>query len=122
MIRALLVAAMALLPLPALAQQETSKAPGAVLRGLDKISGRTRDIEIQSGSSKSFGLLDIALTECRYPAGNRAGDAFAGLRIVDRSTESDAPVFEGWMIASAPALSALDHPRYDVWVIRCITS
>lgn len=23
------------------------------------------------------------------------------------------------MTASSPALSALDHPRYDVWVLRC---
>jgi hypothetical protein len=26
------------------------------------------------------------------------------------------------MIASSPAISALDHPRYDVWVLRCIIS
>jgi hypothetical protein len=30
------------------------------------------------------------------------------------------PVFSGWMVASSPALSALDHPRYDVWVLNCI--
>jgi hypothetical protein len=30
-----------------------------------------------------------------------------------------APVFQGWLIGSAPALHALDHPRYDVWVLRC---
>ncbi|MEO0381372.1 MAG: DUF2155 domain-containing protein, partial [Pseudomonadota bacterium] len=27
-----------------------------------------------------------------------------------------------WMIASAPALSAMEHARYDVWVMRCTTS
>ena len=104
----------------AAAQQETSLAPGAVLRALDKVSGRTTDFEIKSGSSARFGNLEIALTECRYPAGNRAGDAYAGLQIVENG--KDMPVFRGWMIASAPALSAMDHPRYDVWVIRCITS
>ena len=31
------------------------------------------------------------------------------------------PVFAGWMVASSPALSALDHARYDVWVLRCVT-
>ena len=34
----------------------------------------------------------------------------------------DAPIFEGWMIAASPALNALDHARYDVWVLRCTTS
>ncbi len=118
MIRAFLI--LVLLAAPAMAQQQTSRAPGAVLRALDKLSGRTTDFEIKSGGVARFGPLDIALSECRYPAGNRAGDAFAGLQIIESGR--DEPVFEGWMIASSPALSAMDHPRYDIWVIRCITS
>ena len=27
--------------------------------------------------------------------------------------------FSGWMFASSPAFSALEHPVYDVWVIDC---
>ena len=30
--------------------------------------------------------------------------------------------FSGWMVASSPALNALDHSRYDIWVLRCMTS
>ena len=30
-----------------------------------------------------------------------------------------APLFTGWMFASSPALSAVEHPVYDVWVIDC---
>lgn len=30
-------------------------------------------------------------------------------------------VFRGWMFASSPALNALEHPVYDVWVINCTT-
>jgi hypothetical protein len=110
------------LPGAAAAQERiaTSRAPGVVLRGLDKLAGTTADIEILNGRAARFGTLDIALSECRYPAGNRAGDAYAGLQIVELGAA--APLFEGWMIASAPALSALDHPRYDIWVLRCITS
>lgn len=118
MIRTLCLAM--LLASPLVAQEQTSLAPGAVLRALDKLSGQTTDLEIKSGGAARFGKLDIALSECRYPAGNRAGDAYAGLQIME-SGEPE-PVFEGWMIASAPALSAMDHPRYDIWVIRCITS
>ena len=33
---------------------------------------------------------------------------------------SETPLFSGWMLASSPALSALDHPRYDVWVLSCV--
>ena len=117
MIRWILIATLMAAPASA---QETSRAPGAVLRGLDKLTGQTTDFEIKSGGAVRFGQLEILLSECRYPAGNRAGDAFAGLQIMESGQET--PVFEGWMIASAPALSAMDHPRYDVWIIRCITS
>lgn len=34
---------------------------------------------------------------------------------------AEARIFSGWMFASSPGLSALDHPIYDVWVIDCKT-
>lgn len=112
---ALLVTAM-----PAYAQQPTEQAAGALLRGLNKVTGRTQDIELKTGDVARYGRLTIALRECRYPAGNRSGDAFAGLDILEDGTNE--PVFRGWMVASAPALSAMDHPQFDIWVIRCTTS
>ena len=102
------------------AQQETQTATGAVLRGLDKINGKVVDIELYVGSTVQFDRLNITLTECRYPAGNPSGNAYAGLQITEAGQGN--VVFSGWMIASAPALSAMDHARYDVWVMRCTTS
>ncbi len=101
---------------PAAAQQATT-APGGTLRVLDKITGRTQDVEFRNGQTQMIGLLAVTMSECRYPSGNRSGDAFALLAIVYNNA-ADA-VFRGWMIASAPALNALDHPRYDVWALRC---
>lgn len=101
---------------PAAAQQATT-APGGTLRVLDKITGRTQDIEFSNGQTKTVGLLAITLSECRYPSGNRSGDAYTLLSIVYNNAAD--PVFRGWMVASAPALNALDHPRYDVWALRC---
>jgi len=92
-------------------------ATGAVLRGLDTATGEISDIEIAAGETKTFEKLAITLKECRYPSENPAGDAFALLVI--RDIRENAPRFDGWMIASTPALSALDHPRYDVWVLHC---
>ncbi len=111
----------AVLPGPAAAEVATGS--GAVLRGLDKRDGTVRDMELPAGGEARFGKLSIALRECRYPEGNPAGDAFAFLTIREAGREAgrEAPVFRGWMIASAPALNALDHQRYDVWVLRCTT-
>ena len=112
-----LIASLAIcLALPVAAQQATT-GPGGTLRVLDKITGRTQDIEFRNGQTQRVGLLAITLSECRYPTGNRTGDAYTLLTVVYNNAAD--PVFRGWMIASAPALNALDHPRYDVWALRC---
>ncbi len=109
------VLAQAPMPRP---DEARSVAPGgAVLRGLDKVAGRAQDIALGPGESANFGRLTITLTECRQPAGDAGADAFAHLVIHDSLRERE--VFRGWMIASSPALNALDHPRFDVWLIRC---
>ena len=99
------------------AAQDVASARGAVLRGLDKMSGAVADIEVAVGDTATFGKLQVSLTDCRYPVGDPTSNAYAQLIIFDPA--QDQPVFDGWMIASTPALSALDHPRYDVWVLRC---
>ena len=100
--------------------QQLREGPGAELRWLDKLSGETADLELARGQSAQWGRLTIRLDSCRYPSENPGSDAFAHLTILDQQVKD--PVFTGWMVASSPALSALDHPRYDVWVIRCTTS
>ncbi len=108
----------AVLPLQAAAQTFADSDAG-VLRWLDKLTGETADIELALGQEAQSGRLSIRLDSCRYPADNPASDAEAHLTIMDQGVAK--PVFDGWMVASSPALSALDHPRYDVWVLRCVT-
>ena len=108
------------LPQPVDPAERGERGTGAVLRALDKVDGSTIDVELPEGQSVLMLGLEVGLSECRYPAGNPAGDAFA--YIVIREQNPDGAVFAGWMVASSPALNALDHARYDVWVLRCITS
>jgi hypothetical protein len=114
MIRAALVTLALTAPATA---QDLASAQGAFLRGLDKVSGVTTDLAVPVGGSVTYGRMTIALTACRYPAENPAANAYAFLDISDDLTGQ--PLFRGWMIATAPALNALDHARYDVWVIGC---
>lgn len=121
MIRALAIAALtAVLGSAAPGQEQAVSGGGAVLRGLDKVNGQTIDVELRSGETGTVFGLDVALGDCRYPAENPTGDAYAYLTI--REQGEPRVVFEGWMIASSPALNALDHNRFDIWVLRCITS
>lgn len=123
MIRAVLLLALALAALPAAAQVtavRTGVGEGAVMRTLDRVSGEVIDVEMATGQTMAYGPLQVTLHECRFPEANPAGDAFGLLQIVDARQVEE--LFAGWMIASSPALSALEHPRYDVWLLRCMTS
>lgn len=111
------LAVLLLSALPVMAQQQATSAPGATIRVLDKITGDTTDISIGRGQTKLFGRLSIVLGDCRFPTTNPNSDAFGWLEIRDNSMERAA--FSGWMVASSPALKAMDHPRYDVWLLRC---
>ncbi len=95
-------------------------ANSARLRGLDRINGTTQDIAITVGETVQYERLMITLHACRYPQGDINADAFAQITIHDIREDTDR--FTGWMFASSPALSALDHPRYDVWVLSCQSS
>ena len=102
------------------ASQPVEAGSGVVLRAVDRLTGQRRDIEMPGRSVATFERMEVEHAECRFPAGNPSGDAYALLQV--RDTGDESVLFRGWMIASAPALSALDHPRYDIWVLRCTTS
>jgi hypothetical protein len=106
---------------PELAPQiHVSQGIAGRLRVLDKITGVVTDLTLALGESTAVGHLTITLGDCRYPTDNPAGDAFGEMTIT--YDVAATPIFVGWMIASAPALNALDHPRYDVWMLSCLTS
>ncbi len=100
------------------AAQDYAEADGAMLRFLDKLTSVTGDVTLSRGQAAQFGRLVVRLDSCRYPAENPASDASAHLTVVEDTAQ--ATLFSGWMVASSPALSALDHPRYDVWVLSCV--
>ena len=104
---------------PVLAQ-DAEETNAAEIRWLDRTTGRLETHLITVGLPLTLGGLDVHLHACRYPEGQISLDAFALLGIYD--TRNRDQLFEGWMVGSSPALSALEHPRYDVWVLRCKTS
>jgi hypothetical protein len=96
--------------------------PSIRLRSLDKITARTLTFDAQVGNTIKFGDIYIKVLSCRKPPPVEKSEAAAFLQIwqIDRATEESRWVFSGWMFASSPALSGMDHPVYDVWVIDCL--
>ena len=95
-------------------------AETALLRGLDKITARVSSFEARAGETVRFGTLDITLKSCRKRPPEETPESAAYLDISEtRRGETAVSLFRGWMFASSPALSALEHPVYDIWVLDC---
>ncbi len=96
--------------------------PSVKLQGLDKSVGRTVTFEATVGSTIQYGPLFIKIHACRKAPPIETPESAAFLQIweVPPGQEKSEWVFSGWMFASSPALSAMDHPVYDVWVLDCL--
>ncbi len=92
----------------------------AVLQGMDKVTARVSTIEAPVGEVVKFGTLEIIARHCdkRPPEETPESASFLDIWEV-RQGEAAVSLFRGWMYASSPALSALEHPVYDVWVLDC---
>jgi hypothetical protein len=115
-------------PAPAAPAEEPSALPPgtmidqpvAVLQALDKVTARARRIVIKVGQDGAFGTLSVKVDACRKAPPEDDPESAAFLEITDRKTSgTPQAVFSGWMFASSPALSAMDHPVYDISVIDC---
>ena len=101
---------------------ETISEPVALLQGLDKITARVSKFEAPVGAPVRFGTLSIRVRDCEKNTPEETPESAAFLEIDElRPGEVNLRVFSGWMFASSPALSALEHPVYDVNVLDCTT-
>lgn len=90
------------------------------VRALDKITARVTELDLPQDTEVRFGTLAIRARTCRSRPPEEQPETFAYLEIDDVKTDQEhVRVFAGWMMASSPALNALEHPVYDVWVIAC---
>ncbi len=120
------VFAAALLALPALALSRPAVAvpmDTVVLQGLDKITARVSTIKVPVGQTVTFGALQITARACDKHPPEEAPEAAAFLEVVEvEPDEKPVQRFSGWMFASSPALSALEHPVYDLVVLDCVNA
>ena len=92
----------------------------AQLQTLDKVTGRVRTLEAPVEREVMIGTLSVVVRACRKRPPEEPPESAAYLDVVERkSGEQAQTVFRGWMFASAPAVSAMDHPVYDIWVVGC---
>ena len=94
----------------------------ATLQALDKITARISTLSATIGSELSFGTLGVTVHRCAFRPPELPPEDAAFLEIIDRGHDPSAlpkPVFDGWMFSSSPAVSALEHPVYDITLLSC---
>jgi hypothetical protein len=118
--RDLATAALLAMALAKPAGADMTTEPVALLEGLDKITARVSKFEVPIGAPVQFGTLAIRVRDCEKSPPEDTPESAAFIEIDEtRSGETRNRVFSGWMFASSPALSALEHPVYDVILLDC---
>lgn len=112
--------------------REMENHPIVQLRALDKITARTVTFQVDVGAIVKFGSLYVKAQSCRKAPPIEQPESAAFLQIWEEKAPKNPHastdlferrsewVFSGWMFASSPALSYMDHPIYDVWVMDCL--
>jgi hypothetical protein len=97
----------------------------AVIQALDKITAETMRFEARVGRPVRYKGLVFTVKSCETAAPDEAMDdsvAYMEVRAEPKAASTKRPsrqVFRGWMFASAPGVSAIEHPIYDAWLIAC---
>ena len=114
----ILIALLALGVAPALA--ETIANPVAAFSGLDKITGRITNFDVYIDETVQFGALQITPRACYTRPLTETQRTSVFVEVDQVSLKGSVTrIFTGWMFADSPALNAIDHAVYDIWLLDC---
>lgn len=107
----------------ALAQKSNHKPAftSATLQALNKVTARVSELSTSPNLPTQFGTISIHVKSCWTSPRDEKPEHAALIEIREEKagfTRAET-IFSGWMFASSPALSALEHPVYDIALIRC---
>lgn len=95
----------------------------ARMQAMDKITGRVSVIDVPVNGLANFGTFSILVRKCVTKSPEETPENTAFVDVVDNyKTDEPVNIFKGWMFSSTPALNAVEHPIYDVWLLKCYNS
>lgn len=93
----------------------------AQMQAMDKITGKVSLINVPVNGNVQFGSFSIVVRACKTRPPEETPENFAFVDVVDDYNSSKpVNIFRGWMMSSTPALNPVEHPIYDVWLLKCI--
>ncbi len=110
----------ATLSVASVAKGATIANPIAHFAGLDKITGRLTKFDVYLDETVQFGALQITPRACYSRPPNETQRISVFVEVDQVSLQgSIRRIFTGWMFADSPALNAVDHAVYDLWLVEC---
>ncbi len=93
----------------------------AIVRVLNKQTGKVSDFEIAVGTSKIIDdlVVDIKVCYSRPDDEVEENSLFVEIKELGISLKSHKSIFSGWMFSSSVSLNSLEHPVYDLWILKC---
>lgn len=94
----------------------------AVIQILDKTTAKTLEKKLKLKEEFTYSTIKITAHRCWQAPSSEKPDSKILLEINEVNPKDEADIkniFLGWMIASSPSVSGLEHPIYDISAINC---
>ncbi len=92
----------------------------AVFSGLDKITGRIINFDVDIGETVQFGALRVKTDACYTRPSTESANTDAFVEVDEITLQGEVKrIFSGWMFAASPGLHGVEHPIYDIWLTDC---
>lgn len=114
-------------PAPIAVPGRRQRRPVAIIHAIDKVTAESMRFEVEVGGRpvRFNKTLIFSVRACEVSAPDeQTEDAIAYLEVGVQPRGIAIPtearqIYKGWMFASSPAVSGLQHPIYDAWVVGC---
>lgn len=92
----------------------------AVFSALDKVTARISKIEVPLNETVTYGSLKVTPHVCYSRPATERPKTTSYVDVTEVQLDGkEQKIFSGWMFAESPALNAVEHPVFDVWLSAC---
>lgn len=112
-----------------LEQDDTEVSSGgftnyALVQILNKTTAKTSFNELKVNEKTNFGSIKIIPRKCWQSPQEQKPESKILIEVFEAKNEGkdkiiEKRIFYGWMFASSPSISGLEHPIYDITAINC---
>lgn len=120
-------------------QFEEVAGTSVIILGLNRDTGQNMQFRVNVGSTVNYENLSISVGACYKSKPEFPNESWAYVDVVDKGATNTQQLAvlaqrnraklkeaqgahrlrKGWIIASSPTVTAIDHPVYDITLIRC---